>query len=193
MDRMGGKSSFAASQLRRDRSRIEVRGARLSRGGQMSKSQELSLALRVFLKTYRWRRIDPVPSASLVKPIAESRVGLVSSAGLVVPGDPPFDEVRGGDFSYRIIPSDVDVRSLEDHHRSDSFDHSGVKADRNMGLPLDRLHELASAGDIGAVAPRHISLMGSITAPGRFMKQTLPEISDLLVADEVDVALLVPV
>jgi len=159
----------------------------------MTKDRELSLALRVFLKTYRWRRIDPVPCASLVKPISESRVGLVSSAGLVVPGDPPFEDARGGDFSFRTIPDDVDVQSLEDHHRSDSFDHSGVKADRNMGFPLDRLHELASAGDIGAVAPRHISLMGAITAPGRLMQQTLPEISDLLVADEVDVALLVPV
>jgi len=159
----------------------------------MSEKHELSLALRVFLKTYRWRRIAPVPSASLVKPISESRVGLVSSAGLVVPGDPRFEEMRGGDFSYRIIPDDVDVQSLEDHHRSDSFDHSGVQADRNMGLPLDRLHELASAGDIGVVASRHISLMGAITAPRRLIKQTLPEVSDLLVADEVDVALLVPV
>jgi hypothetical protein len=35
--------------------------------------------------------------------------------------------------------------------------------------------------------------MGSITAPGRFIKRTLPEVAGLLVEDKVDVALMVPV
>lgn len=154
----------------------------------------LGFTLRTFLRAYPWRRIDPVPCTALAKPFAECRVALVSSAGLVVPGDQPFDEtVRGGDYSYRLIPSDADVASLEEHHRSDTFDHSGIEADPNLALPLDRLHELASAGTIGEVAPRHVSLMGSITAPGRLVKTTVPEVVDLLRSDEVDVALLVPV
>ena len=62
-----------------------------------------------------------------------------------------------------------------------------------MGLPLDRLHELAATGEIGEVAPRHVSLMGSITAPARLVRQTLPLIIDLFTADQVEVALLVPV
>jgi D-proline reductase (dithiol) PrdB len=112
----------------------------------------------------------------------------------VAPGDVPFDQsVRGGDFSFRVIPADTDLQALEEHHRSDSFSHEGLEADRNMGLPLDRLDELAADGTIGEVAPRHISLMGSITAPGRLVKHTLPAIADLLAADRVDVALLVPV
>lgn len=155
---------------------------------------ELGFTLRTFLKAYRWRRIDPVPRTTLAKPLGKCRVALVSSAGLVVPGDRPFDEtVKGGDFSHRVIPSDADVASLEEHHRSDSFDHAGIEADPNVGLPLDRLHELAAEGTIGGVAPRHVSLMGSVTAPGRLMKQTVPEVVDLLTGDDVDVALLVPV
>jgi hypothetical protein len=35
--------------------------------------------------------------------------------------------------------------------------------------------------------------MGSITAPGRLVKHTLPEIADIFAADQVDVALMVPV
>jgi len=160
----------------------------------MATNQKLSVALRVFLKTYRWRKIDPVPVARLVKPLSECRVALVSSAGFVVPGDEPFsDSVRGGDYSYRVIPVDTDLQALEEYHRSESFSHDGVEADRNMGLPLDRLHELAAAGVIGAVAPRHVSLMGSITAPGRLVQQTLPEVGNLLISDSVDVALMVPV
>jgi D-proline reductase (dithiol) PrdB len=160
----------------------------------VAEDHDLSLALRTFLKTYPWRRIDPVPVSVLVKPLEECRVALVTSAGLVVPGDQPFSSsVLGGDFSLRVIPSSIDVQTLEDHHRSDSYSHAGVEADRNMGLPLDRLHEMAAAGVVRSVAPRHISVMGSITAPGRFVKRTAPEIADLFIEDEVDVALLVPV
>lgn len=160
----------------------------------MVETRKLSNGLRAFLKTYPWRRIDPVPVASLQKPISQSRVAVVSSAGLVVPGDEPFcGSARGGDSSFRVIPGDADVQSLEDHHNSESFSHAGVEADRNMGLPLDRLHELVTTGEIGSVAPRHISVMGSITTPGEFVSHTLPVITDLLVNDHVDVALMVPV
>ena len=159
----------------------------------MAKLHELSLALRAFLKAYPWRRIDHVPGAVLEKPLTECRVALVSSAGLVAPKDEPFNtSVRGGDHSYRLIPSDIDVQTLEDHHRSKSYSHSGVEADRNMGLPLDRLCEMAAVGVIGSVAPRHISLMGSITSAGRFVRGTAPAIADLLVADDVDLALMIP-
>jgi D-proline reductase (dithiol) PrdB len=160
----------------------------------MAQRQDLSDSLRIFLETYRWRRIDPVPVARLAKPLSESRVALVSSAGFVVPGDEPFSgSVRGGDYSYRVIPADTDLRALEEYHRSESFSHDGVEADRNMGLPLDRLHELAAEGVIGSVAPRHVSLTGLITAPGRLVKETLPEVGNLLISDRVDVALMVPV
>jgi D-proline reductase (dithiol) PrdB len=160
----------------------------------MADSHELSLSLRAFLKAYRWRTIDPVPVAALSKPMGKCRVAVVSSAGFVVPGDEPFSEsVRGGDFSFRVIPADADLQALEEHHRSDSFSHQGIEADRNMGLPLDRLHELAADQTIGDVAPRHISLMGSITAPGRLVSRTLPAVADILIEDRVDIALMVPV
>lgn len=160
----------------------------------MPELSDLSFTLRTFLKAYRWRRLDPTPLAALRRPLDACRVAVVSSAGLVAPGDEPFSEkVKGGDFSFRVLPSDVPVASLEEHHRSNSFDHSGLEADRNVALPLDRLRELAQAGEIGEVAPRHISLMGSITAPGRLVKVTAPAVAEMLIADQVDIALLVPV
>jgi D-proline reductase (dithiol) PrdB len=160
----------------------------------MVRINDLRFTLRAFLKTYRWRKVSPLPAAPLTRALSECRVALVSSAGLVLPGDTPFDEgVRGGDPSYRIIPADASVSGLEEHHRSDAFDHSGIAADRNCGLPLDRLHELAAEGYIKAVAPRHVSVMGSLTATGRFVRDTCPEVADLLVSDHVDVALMVPV
>ena len=54
-----------------------------------------------------------------------------------------------------------------------------------MGLPLDRLHELVADGTLGSSAPRHISVMGSITAPGRYVRRTLPQVADIFVEDQV--------
>ena len=160
----------------------------------MVRVRDLKFSLRAFARTYPWRKVDPIPVARLGQQVSRCRVGLVSTAGFVVPGDAPFDSgIRGGDFSYRVIPADAEVDLLEEHHRSDAFDHAGIEADRNLGLPLDRLHDIAGAGDIEAVAPRHVSLMGSITAPGRLVRSTLPAIVDLFKEDGVDVVLLVPV
>jgi D-proline reductase (dithiol) PrdB len=155
---------------------------------------EFTLPVRLFLRAYRWRRIDPVPWAPLRRPLAASRLALVSSAGFVLPEQARFDErVRGGDPSFRILPGDVDVGTLIETHRSGSFDHAGIRRDPNLAFPLDRLRELAAEGRIGEVAPRHLSFMGSITAPGRFVRDTLPEAASGLVADGVEAALLVPV
>lgn len=160
----------------------------------MGEVGEFSLPLQLFLKAYRWRRIDPVPWRPLGKPLDRSRVALVSSAGFVLPGQEPFDhEVRGGDPSFREIPSDVDVRTLVDAHRSESFDHAGMRRDPNLAFPVDRLRELREAGRIGEVNRRHLSFMGSQTAVGRLIEETAPRAARSLAEDGVDVAILVPV
>lgn len=160
----------------------------------MGDTSEFSFAIRTFLKLYRWRRIDPIPWTPLRKPLADAKVALVTTAGLVMPGQQPFDDdVKGGDFSFRVIPRDANVASLIDTHRSETFDHNGIRSDPNLAFPLDRLHELARDGRIGSVSERHLSFMGSITAPGRLIHETAPAAAQLLVEDGVDVALLVPV
>lgn len=160
----------------------------------MPRIDELPLWLRAVLLAYPWRRIDPVPVSRLRKPLPDSKVALVTTAGLVPPGEPPFDpHVRGGDVSWRVIRADTPLDLLAEHHRSDSFDHGGIARDRNLALPLDRLRELVADGVVGEVAPRHLSFMGSITAPGRLVRETAPSAAALLEEDGVHVALLVPV
>lgn len=160
----------------------------------MANLDDLPLWLRATLKIYPWRRVDPVPRARLLRPLASARIALVTSAGIVAEGQPPFDaSVKGGDASYRAISGDADPAQLGEFHRSRSFDHAGISADRNLALPLDRLRELVLEGTIGEVAPRHLSFMGSITAPGRLVRDSAPAAAQLLVDDQVDLALLVPV
>ncbi len=160
----------------------------------MGDISEFSLPTRAFMKLYRWRRIDPVPWVSQVKPLANCRLAIVSSAGFVLPEQQPFDDsIRGGDPSFRQIPNDVDVSTLVDTHRSETFDHTAMARDPNLAFPIDRVRELAEEGRIGSVNRRHLSFMGSLTAPGRLMRHTAPEAARWLVDDHVDVALLVPV
>jgi D-proline reductase (dithiol) PrdB len=154
---------------------------------------DLSLRNRVFMATYRYRALDPVPFARPRAPLGEARVALVTTGGVYLPSQEPFDEaLKGGDSSFREIPSGTAVETLGIAHKSDAFDQAGFRADRNLGFPLDRLREMAARREIGALNGRALSFMGSITAPGRLVKDTAPAAARLLEADGVDVALLVP-
>lgn len=155
---------------------------------------DLPLKYRFLLRTYRWRRAEAVPAARLRRPLTETRVALVTSAGLVTRGDSPFDlDLKGGDWSFRTIAGDADVATLDMHHKSDAFDAAPIAADRNVAFPLDRLRALAAEGAVGTVAERHLSFMGSITQPEHLLRESAPAAAELLGADGVDVALLVPV
>jgi D-proline reductase (dithiol) PrdB len=160
----------------------------------MADWSELPLSLRLFMRMYRWRRIDPVPWAPLRKPLKQSRVAIVSTAGLVRSDQERFDDtVKGGDWSFREIADDTAPGSLIDSHRSESFDHAGLDSDKNLGFPLDRLHELVEANVIGSANHRHLSFMGSITAPGRLIAKSAPVAAGLMVEDQVDAVILIPI
>ncbi len=160
----------------------------------MGDLHEFTVATRIFLKTYRWQRIDPLPWATLGKPLSRCRVGLVSSAGMVLPGQPRFDEDRrGGDSSLREISDSENVRALIQAHRSHSFDRKPLQRDPEIAFPINRLHELVDEGAIGSANRRHLSFMGSITAPSSLIRDSAPEAARLFREDGVDVALLVPV
>jgi D-proline reductase (dithiol) PrdB len=160
----------------------------------MAKLSDLKFKYRLYMQAYPYRCIDWRPGAQLGKPLAASKIALVTSAAFYGPDQEPFDPtVRGGDYSYREIPEDVTLETLRIGHKSDAFDQEGIEKDKNLALPLDRLHELKHEGLIGEVAKRHYSLMGSITAPARLVKITAPEIARKLAEDRVDAVLLTPV
>jgi D-proline reductase (dithiol) PrdB len=155
---------------------------------------DLPLRYKFLLRTYRWRRAEAVVAARLNRPVAQSRVGLVTSAGFVAAGETPFAlDLEGGDCSFRTIAGDAGLDTLTMHHRSDAYDPAPIAGDPNVAFPLDRLRALAADGVIGTVAPRHLSFMGSITMPDRLVGEFAPAAADLLQGDGVDIALLVPV
>jgi D-proline reductase (dithiol) PrdB len=160
----------------------------------VAKLSDLKLKHRLYMRAYPYRHIDWWPGAQLQKPLSESKIAVVTSAAFYGVDQKPFDPtIRGGDYSYREIPEDIKLETLQIGHKSDAFDHSGIEKDKNLALPLDRLRELKQEGLIGGLAKRHYSLMGSITAPGRLVPLTAPEIARKLAEDQVDAALLTPV
>jgi len=146
------------------------------------------------MKTYRYRTYDWSPGAELRVPLDQAKVALVTTAALYLPEQEPFDEkLRGGDYTYRLIPRGVQLESLRIGHRSSAFDASGIQDDKNLALPLDRLEEMVVEGTVGDLNQRHFSFMGSVTAPGRLISQTAPDAARLLMEDHVDAVLLTPV
>ena len=122
------------------------------------------------------------------KPLHQSRIAMISTAGLQRRGDRPF-AVDSAD--YRLLPGDVCAADLVMSHISTNFDRTGFQEDHNVVFPIDRLNELAADGVIGSVASIHYSFMGA-TPPAK-LEATARTLAGLLKQDRVDAVLLVPV
>ncbi len=136
---------------------------------------------------------DSIPFARLAKPLDQCRAALLTTGGIHLPEQPPFDmENPEGDASYREIPGDVALDQLVITHKY--YNHKDADADPNIILPLDHFRDLASRGVIGQVAPRHFSFMGHIEGAQLpiLVEQTAPEVAAKLRADGVDFAFLTP-
>ena len=122
------------------------------------------------------------------KPVSESRIALISTAGIERKGDKPYPFFSG---EFRLIPTDVDPGELVMSHLSPNFDRTGFQQDINVVLPLDRMRELEEAGIIGSLAKFHYAFMGGSRPED--MEPYVPELAKLLRGDEVDTVLLCPV
>ncbi|MBM4259251.1 MAG: hypothetical protein FJ147_25540 [Deltaproteobacteria bacterium] len=129
----------------------------------------------------------------LVKPLARCTVAVVTTAGVHLKTDVPFDmNDKDGDPSFRVIPGESDLDEFCITH--DYYDHRDADKDLNIVLPLTRLKELAQEHIIGAVAPFHYSFMGHIDGPHihRLSTETAPEVARRLTQDKVDAVVLTP-
>ncbi|MFL5626662.1 MAG: glycine/sarcosine/betaine reductase selenoprotein B family protein [Ktedonobacteraceae bacterium] len=167
----------------------------------MAQLDDVDLSERLFLKGYPFKKYAPhadnpasMAMTPLKKPLAECTVALVTTAGLSLPDQPPFNvTIKMGDPTFREFPGTISPQVLEMHQRSWAFDKTGILRDRNLALPLDRLREMQMRGEIAAVAPHHYSFMGSLISPRKLINEYAPEVARRLAADKVDVVLLTPV
>lgn len=121
-------------------------------------------------------------------PLKQRRIAIITTAGLHVRDDRPFDP---GAADYRVIPGDTPDADLVMSHTSVNFDRSGFQEDVNVVFPLARLRELEAEKVVGSVSGYHYAFMGA--APILALEPKARELAALLKKDGVDAVLLSPV
>lgn len=129
------------------------------------------------------------PWTPLARPLTEARVGLVTTAGVHLRGDTPF---VGRDPSYRVLPSTVRQAEVVQSHTSIGFDRLASMQDINVVFPVDRMRELAEAGEFGSLAPNHYSFMGAQPDVSEINDRTSWEVAERLRAEGVELVVLTP-
>jgi D-proline reductase (dithiol) PrdB len=127
-----------------------------------------------------------IPWTPLHRPVSEATVALVTTSGVHLRRDPPFNP--DSDSSFRVIPADAQPGDLAITHQA--YDRGDAQRDINLVFPLQRLRELAAAGVIGRLAAEHygfglVDRGAKLIGPGR-------EVAARLADAAVDLALLVP-
>ncbi len=134
-----------------------------------------------------------IPFARLNRPLSRSRVALLTTGGIHLPGQPPFDmDDPDGDATYRMIPGSVALDDLTITHKY--YNHESADRDKQVIFPLDHFRDLVKRNIVGGIAPHHFGFMGHIEGEHiqRLVKQTAPEVAAKLRADGVDFAFLTP-
>ena len=146
----------------------------------------------------RWARgltadTERIPWTPVTKPLAEATLALVTTGGLHLRTQPPFDMADpDGDPSFREIPLDADPGDLTITH--DYYDHTDAEKDLNLVFPAERLREAVAAGAAGRLHGVGFSFMGHIDGAHveTLRQESAPEVARRLAGAGVDYALLVP-
>ncbi len=136
---------------------------------------------------------EQVPFTPLRRPLSRCRVALITTGGLHLSEQEPFDmSDPDGEASFSMLRAKLPPEQLTITHRY--YDHRDADRDPQIIFPLDHLRELAERGVIGEVAPRHFGFMGHIE--GRHLeiltKRTAPAVAEMLKQDRVDAVILTP-
>ena len=134
---------------------------------------------------------DLIPLAKLSKPLSESRLTFVSTAGVQPKNTMPFDTVHPvGDYTFRRVPSDSKTSDLEIHQLK--YPTFGANRDLNVIFPIERLRELVAEKLIGSLTTNFFSFIGYNMDAERFETTLAENIAEAVKAENAEVALLAP-
>jgi D-proline reductase (dithiol) PrdB len=126
-----------------------------------------------------------IPWAALGKPLDRAKIALVTTGGIYVEGQNPFER---GDTTYREIPRDAAKDQIRIWHPG--YDKGPATEDINCIYPIDRFAELESEGTIGELAGNGYSFMGLINDTDSLIGETAPESARRLKEQGVDAVFL---
>jgi D-proline reductase (dithiol) PrdB len=138
-------------------------------------------------------RTGDIPWTPMTKSLADSSVCLITTGGMHMKTDAPFDmDDPQGDPTFRLIPSTATSDELAITHNY--YNHADADRDFNIVFPLDRMRELVSARVLKSVAPTHYSFMGHIDGPhvATLNTKTLPELLHRISTERPDFVFLTP-
>lgn len=136
----------------------------------------------------RQPNFDPPRLTPLRRPIVESTIGIFTSSGVQIRTDPYLAETN--DLSYRLIDRQVPLTDLIIAHQTPV--RVWAQEDINVAYPRDRMVELEAEGTIGRLAPRAVSMVGSITKYTELIQRTVPAIKEEFDSQGVDLVFLFP-
>ena len=137
-----------------------------------------------------------IPWTPLDKSIRETTFTLMTSAGISMKSDPPFDmdrekaEPTWGDPSYRQIPKTATENDIEVNHLH--VNTAYIKQDLNVMLPLARFRDFEQEGFIGKLAPTCYSYYGYQMDPTVLLTETMPQVAEKMRQESVEAVLLTP-
>lgn len=137
-----------------------------------------------------------IPWTPMSKPMNQATLALVTSSGISLKTDPPFDMEREkreplwGDRSYRSIPRGTTEKEIDVNHLH--INTNLVKQDINVILPLQRVAELEEEGMIGRLAPTAYSFYGFQWQNNDYLKEAIEPISKKMKDENVEAVLLTP-
>lgn len=159
----------------------------------MPRLEKLSEVQRQVLLSFPCLEYDTTPWTPLRKELPQSKLAVVTTAGLHLRTDKPFiSDHKTSDTSYRVIPSTAKAGDILQSHVSIGFDHTGIYRDINVTFPIDRLQELVERGVVGSLSQSYYSFMGALRDPRRVIDETGPEVARRLKDEGVDVVLITP-
>ena len=136
-------------------------------------------------------KTDFVKLAKLSKPLSESRLTFVSTAGVQPKDSMPFDTVHPvGDYTFRRVPTDSKTSELEIHQLK--YPTFGAEKDLNVIFPIERLRQLVKEKFIGGLTENFYSFIGYNMDAERLENTLAKDIADAVEAEKPDVVLLAP-
>ncbi len=137
-----------------------------------------------------------IPWTPVAKPLNQTTIALVTSAGISLKTDPPFDmerekkEAIWGDRSFRAIPRETTEEDIEVNHLH--INTNWIKQDINVILPLARMAEFENEKIIGRLAPTAYSFYGFQWQSTDFLREAIEPISKRMKLEGVEAVLMTP-
>ena len=137
---------------------------------------------RIAAQVARPMVFEDTPWSPFKKRLSESKVAVLTTGGVYVEGQQPFDP--GGDWSYREIPLDTPLDQMRVAHTH--YDTTGVPEDVDSVFAVHRLQEMVSEGMVREALTPTYSFMGYSPEPSGRMEVTGPEVARRLKEAQVD-------